>query len=88
MVPVMMEMTKRKIKMFPILRSGNGRQTVANPSVWSEKAQMMRRRIRRQSIGVRMVLTRNKERIVIPELEGEHRIFIIYLNPPHEFTGE
>jgi hypothetical protein len=47
--------------MFPILRSGNGRQTVANPSVWSEKAQTMRRRIRRQSIEVRMVLTRNED---------------------------
>jgi hypothetical protein len=65
MVPVMMEMTKRKIKMFSILRSGNGRQTVANPSVWSEKAQTMRRRIRRQSIGVRMVLTRNKDKFYI-----------------------
>ena len=31
---------------------------------------------------------KSQERIVIPELEGEHRIFIIYLNPPHEFTGE
>jgi hypothetical protein len=47
--------------MFPIFRSGNGRQTVANPSVWSEKAQTMRRRIRRHSIEVRMVLTRNED---------------------------
>jgi len=50
----MIEMARRKKKMFPIFRSGNGRQTVANPSVWSETAQMMRRSMRRQSMGVRM----------------------------------
>jgi hypothetical protein len=55
--PVMIEMTRKKIKRFPIVRSGTARQKDANPSVWRERAQTTRRRIRRQSIGVRMVLT-------------------------------
>jgi hypothetical protein len=50
----MIEMTRKSRKRLLIFKSGNARQKDANPSVWRERAQTTRRRIRRQSIEVRM----------------------------------